>query len=87
MTNDEVIAKLRSAKIKVVLYVTGLFLFLVSVDLYLASTSEKITESLLSRSPFSVVTFLCLQLAIMLIFTNVEKILIDINKTKNSVGI
>ena len=86
MNDDEVIKKLRSAKIKVVLYVSGLFLFLTLVDLYLANSSEKITESMLSNSPFSIVIFVCLQLAIMLVFTYLEKILVGINKTKNSVS-
>jgi len=87
MTNDEVTAKLRSAKIKVVLYVSGLFLFLTFVDIYLSRTSEHITESMLSSSPFSMVIFACLQLTIILVFTYLEKILIGINKTKNSVSI
>ncbi|WP_166423751.1 hypothetical protein [Paraglaciecola sp. 20A4] len=87
MNDDEVIKKLRSAKIKVVLYVSGLFLFLTLVDLYLANSSEKITESMLSNSPFSIVIFVCLQLAIMLVFTYLEKILVGINKTKDSVSI
>ncbi|WP_133469111.1 hypothetical protein [Paraglaciecola marina] len=86
MSDDEVIKKLRSAKIKVVLYVSGLFLFLVFVDIYLANSSEKITESMLSSSPFSVVIFACLQFAIMLTFTYLEKTLVDINKTKGSVS-
>tara|TARA_R110001583_G_scaffold186115_2_gene346658 strand:+ start:309 stop:572 length:264 start_codon:yes stop_codon:yes gene_type:complete len=86
MNDDEVIKKLRSAKIKVVLYVSGLFLFLTLIDLYLANSSEKITESMLSNSPFSIVIFVCLQLAIMLVFTYLEKILVGINKTKNSVS-
>jgi predicted Na+-dependent transporter len=87
MNDDEVIKKLRSAKIKVVLYVSGLFLFLTLVDLYLANNSENITESMLSNSPFSIVIFVCLQLAIMLVFTYLEKILVGINKTKDSVSI
>ncbi|CAM2899054.1 hypothetical protein [Pseudoalteromonas distincta] len=37
MTNDEVISKLRSAKVKVVLYVLGLFLLLTCVDFYLVT--------------------------------------------------
>ena len=47
MTNDEVVSKLRSAKVKVVLYVSGLFLLLTYVDFYLADTSEKTTQSML----------------------------------------
>jgi hypothetical protein len=87
MNDDEVIKKLRSAKIKVVLYVSGLFLFLTLVDLYLANSSERITGSMLSNSPFSIVIFVCLQLAIMLVFTYLEKILVGINKTKDSANI
>ena len=87
MTNDEVVSKLRSAKVKVVLYVSGLFLLLTYVDFYLADTSEKTTQSMLSSSPFSIVIFVCLQLAIMLTFTYLEKILIGINQTKNNVDI
>ncbi|WP_019677943.1 hypothetical protein [Arsukibacterium perlucidum] len=87
MNDDEVIKKLRRAKIKVVLYVSGLFLFLTLIDLLLANNSENTTESMLSSSPFSIVIFVCLQLAIMLIFTYLEKILVDINKTKGSVSI
>jgi hypothetical protein len=87
MNDDEVIKKLRSAKIKVVIYVSGLFLFLTLVDLYLANSSERITGSMLSNSPFSIVIFVCLQLAIMLVFTYLEKILVGINKTKDSANI
>ena len=82
MTNDEVIKMLRNAKMKVVLYVTGLFLLSISFDYYLASSSEQITESMLSNSPFSISIFVCLQLAIMLIFTYLEKILLGINQEK-----
>tara|TARA_R110002012_G_scaffold155156_5_gene316017 strand:+ start:2807 stop:3070 length:264 start_codon:yes stop_codon:yes gene_type:complete len=84
MDDDELIKKLRSAKIKVVLYVSGLFLFLTLVDLYLANSSERITGSMLSNSPFSLVIFVCLQLAITLVFSYLEKILVGINKTKGS---
>lgn len=87
MTNDEVISKLRSAKVKVVLYVLGLFLLLTCVDFYLADTSEKTTQSMLSSSPFSIIIFVCLQLAIMLTFTYLENILIGINQTKNNADI
>jgi hypothetical protein len=87
MNDDEVIKKLRSAKIKVVLYVSGLFLFLTTVDLYLANSSERITESMLSNTPFSFAIFGCLQLAIMLVFIYLEKILVGINKTKDSANI
>jgi len=85
MNDDEVIKKLRTAKIKVTLYVSGLFLFLIFVDFYFANSSEKITESMLSNSPFSIVVFVCLQLAVMLVFTYLEKILVGINKTKDGV--
>ena len=84
MNDDEIIKKLRSAKIKVVLYVSGLFLFLTLIDLYLANSSERTAGSMLSNSPFSVVSFICLQLAIALVFTYLEKILVGINKTKSS---
>lgn len=84
MNNDEIIRKLRSAKIKVILYVSGLFIFLVWVDTYLANTSEIVRESMLSNSPFSMIIFVCLQFAIMLIFTYLEKILIAINQTNQS---
>ena len=87
MTNDEVVSKLRSAKVKVVLYVSGLFLLLAYVDFYLAATSEKTTQSMLSSSPFSIIIFVFLQLAIMLIFTYLEKILIGINQTKDNADI
>ena len=87
MANDEVISKLRSAKVKVVLYVSGLFLLLTCVDFYLAATSENTTQSMLSSSPFSIIIFVCLQLAIMLIFTYLEKILIGINQTKDNADI
>jgi len=91
MTNDEVVSKLRSAKVKVVLYVSGLFLLLTCVDFYLADTSEKTAQSMLSSSPFSIVIVIviviCLQLAIMLTFTYLEKILIGINQTKNNADI
>ena len=79
--------KLRSAKVKVVLYVSGLFLLLTCVDFYLAATSENTTQSMLSSSPFSIIIFVCLQLAIMLIFTYLEKILIGINRTKDNADI
>jgi hypothetical protein len=85
MNDDEIIKNLRKAKIKVTLYVSGLFLFLMFVDFYLAHSSGKITESMLSNSPFSIVIFACLQLAIMLVFSSLEKILVGINKTKDSV--
>ena len=89
MTNDEMVSKLRSAKVKVVLYVSGLFLLLTCVDFYLADTSEKTAQSMLSSSPFSIVIVIviCLQLAIMLTFTYLEKILIGINQTKNNADI
>ena len=79
--------KLHSAKVKVVLYVSGLFLLLTCVDFYLAATSENTTQSMLSSSPFSIIIFVCLQLAIMLIFTYLEKILIGINQTKDNADI
>ena len=58
MNDDEVIKKLRRAKIKVVLYVSGLFLFLTLIHLLLANNSENTTESMLSSSPFSIVIFI-----------------------------
>jgi hypothetical protein len=87
MTNEELIIKLRSAKIKVILYVSAVFLSLILFDFYLANYSETISESMLSRTPFATVLFACLQLAIMLIFTYLEKILIAINQTKGSVSV
>ncbi|WP_085299302.1 hypothetical protein [Cognaticolwellia mytili] len=87
MTNDELITKLRKAKIKVILYVSGVFLSLILFDFYLANYSEIISESMLSRTPFAMVLFACLQLAIMLTFTYLEKILIGINQTKDNVRV
>ncbi|WP_166377451.1 hypothetical protein [Pseudoalteromonas sp. Z9A4] len=87
MTNDEVISTLRSAKVKVILYVSGLFILMAFVDFYLVSTSVKTTQSMLSNSPFSIVIFVCLQLAIMLTFTYLEKILVGINKINDSADI
>jgi len=84
MNNDELVKKLRKAKIKVTLYVSGLGLFFILLDLYLANTSDVISESMLVSSPLSLFVFICLQLAINLTFTYLEKILVSMNQSKTT---
>ncbi len=82
MNNDELIKELRKARKKIVRYVSGLFLFFILLDLYVANTSDVVTESMLSLSPFSMLIFICLQTAIGLIFSYLEKILVAMNQSK-----
>ena len=79
MEKLELIQKIRKSKIKVISYVSVVFVVILLCDFYLANSSNPIEESLLTKSPVSIAVFGCIILAIALTFSYLEKILVELH--------